>query len=69
MICPEELVAIVNALCVAIAKNLTIDELEILSTVLEQASYTFRAIVIQRINIKNKTDKYKDSEEIDRKYR
>ncbi|HBB29436.1 MAG TPA: hypothetical protein DC000_09355 [Clostridiales bacterium] len=53
MICPDELVALVAAMSIAIAKDLTIDQLNILSAVFVVLSDNLALISTQRENIEN----------------
>lgn len=51
MIGPEELAVLVNTLAITIAKDKTIPELELLSSVFVQIADTLATISIQRANI------------------
>lgn len=51
MIGPEELAVLVNTLAITIAKDKTIPELELLSSIFVQISDTLATISIQRANI------------------
>lgn len=53
MICPDELVALVAAMSIAIAKDLTVDQLNILSAVFVVLSDNLALISTQRENIEN----------------
>lgn len=53
MICPDELVALVAAMSIAIAKDLTIDQLNILSAIFVVLSDNLALISTQRENIEN----------------
>lgn len=65
MICPEELVALVSALSVAIAKDLSINQLDILSAVLVQLGDTLATIAIQRNLIEECNENNEINNEID----
>lgn len=48
MICPEELIALISAIAVAIAKDLTIEQIDILGAALVQLGDTLVTIAVQR---------------------
>lgn len=49
--CPEELAALATSLAIAIAKDKTTDELDLLAVVLSQISSTLATISVQKGNL------------------
>lgn len=60
---PEELALLATSLGIAIAKDKTNDEINIIAIVLSQISTTLGTISIQRDNLKPKKDDTKEKEE------
>lgn len=53
--CPEELAALAASLAIAIAKDKTTDELDLLAVLLSQISSTLATISVQKSNLAPKT--------------
>ena len=64
VICPEELVAIIATIAVGIAKDLTIDQISILSSAFVLLGDNLAVIAIQRENIENCCNMKRSKEEI-----
>lgn len=64
MICPEELVALIATMAVAIAKDLTIDQINILSAAFILLGDNLDLIAVQRENIENCCNNKKSKEEV-----
>lgn len=59
MMCPEELVAFISSVAIAISKGLTNSQLDILAAVFTQLADTFATISVQRSNIDEILERYK----------
>lgn len=53
---PEELVAFATSLAIAIAKDRTIDEIDLIAVILDQIGTTLGTISLQRERLKPKTE-------------
>lgn len=59
--CPEELAALAASLAIAIAKDKTTDELDLIAVLLSQISSTLATISIQKSNLKPKSSNEESS--------